>query len=161
MQKWGCQTLEMRLQVSSVAWIYRDIFVPENGNHLSSVRGGSDQSSRVPVRWIKVESFVRGWWEICAYLCYWWNWFLFFSATNLPQQLTHGTSNVNANPCNNMEGSNMNNSDSEVFPTWYQAFSPLSSTDLLSAFSPQPHSQQDAVKVLPLFRHLWNSMWYC
>jgi len=42
----------------------------------------------------------------------------------------------------------MNNSTSEVFLAWYQAFSSLSSTDLLSAFSLQPHSQQDAVKVL-------------
>lgn len=83
------------------------------------------------------------------------------SSTANFEALSHGTNNVNANPCNNMEGSNMNNSNSEVFPTWYQAFTSLSSTDLLSAFSLQPHSQQDAVKVLPLFRHLWNSMWYC
>ncbi|KAJ6996620.1 hypothetical protein NC653_013278 [Populus alba x Populus x berolinensis] len=87
----------------------RDIFVPENGNHLSSVRVGSDQSSRVPVS--------------------------NQSSTANFEALSHGTNNVNANPCNNMEGNNMNNSDSEVFPTWYQAFSSLSSTDLLSAFS--------------------------
>ncbi|KAJ6918855.1 hypothetical protein NC651_012958 [Populus alba x Populus x berolinensis] len=68
-----------------------------------------------------------------------------YSTANF-EALTHGTNNENANPCNNMEGSNMNNSDSEVFPTWYQAFSSLSPTDLLSAFSLQPHSQQDAVK---------------
>ncbi|KAJ6929382.1 hypothetical protein NC652_013309 [Populus alba x Populus x berolinensis] len=53
-----------------------------------------------------------------------------------------------------MEGSNMNNSDSEVFPTWYQAFSSLSSTDPLSAFSLQPHSQQDAVKIMLLVQAL-------
>jgi hypothetical protein len=76
------------------------------------------------------------------------------SSTANFEALSHGTNNVNANPCNNMEESNMNNSTSEVFPTWYQAFTSLSSTDLLSAFSLQPHSQQDAVKVLPLFRHL-------
>ncbi|KAJ6990863.1 hypothetical protein NC653_019184 [Populus alba x Populus x berolinensis] len=35
-----------------------------------------------------------------------------------------------------MEGSNVNNSNSEVFPSWYQAFSSLSSTELLSAFMP-------------------------
>ncbi|KAJ6289027.1 hypothetical protein OIU76_024924 [Salix suchowensis] len=85
-------------------------WLPENGNNPSSVRVGSDQSSCVPVS--------------------------NQSSMALFDALSHATNNLNANHCNNMEGSNMNNSNSEVFPSWYQAFSSLSSTELLSAFMP-------------------------
>ncbi|XP_061950037.1 agamous-like MADS-box protein AGL104 [Populus nigra] len=85
-------------------------WLPENGNNPSSVRVGSDQSSCVPVS--------------------------NQSSMTLFDALSHATNNVSANHCNNMEGSNINNSNSEVFPSWYQAFSSLSSTELLSAFMP-------------------------
>ncbi|KAG6768411.1 hypothetical protein POTOM_027325 [Populus tomentosa] len=94
----------------------------ENGNNPSSVRVGSDQSSCVPVS--------------------------NQSSMTLFDALSHATNNVNANHCNNMEGSNVNNSNSEVFPSWYQAFSSLSSTELLSAF--MPPTSFSAVKVSPL-----------
>ncbi|KAF9678833.1 hypothetical protein SADUNF_Sadunf07G0077200 [Salix dunnii] len=96
-------------------------WLPENGNNPSSVRGGSDQSSCVPVS--------------------------NQSSMTLFDALSHATNNVNANHCNNMEGSNMNNSNSEVFPSWYQAFSSLSSTELLSAF--MPPTSFSAVKFSP------------
>nr|TKR74148.1 MADS-box transcription factor 56-like [Populus alba] len=85
-------------------------WLPENGSNPSSVRVGSDQSSCVPVS--------------------------NQSSMTLFDALSHATNNINANHCNNMEGSNVNNSNSEVFPSWYQAFSSLSSTELLSAFMP-------------------------
>ncbi|KAJ6419485.1 hypothetical protein OIU84_029567 [Salix udensis] len=85
-------------------------WLPENGNNPSSVRVGSDQSSCVPVS--------------------------NQSSMALFDALSHATNNLNANHCNNMEESNMNNSNSEVFPSWYQAFSSMSSTELLSAFMP-------------------------
>ncbi|KAJ6366120.1 hypothetical protein OIU77_002656 [Salix suchowensis] len=104
-------------------------WLPENGNNPSSVRVGSDQSSCVPVS--------------------------NQSSMALFDALSHATNNLNANHCNNMEGSNMNNSNSEVFPSWYQAFSSLSSTELLSAF--MPPTSFSAVKVSP---SLWASLKY-
>lgn len=61
--------------------------------------------------------------------------------------LSNGT-NVNVDPCN-MGGSHMNNSNSEGLPPWYQSFSSLSSTELLSAF--MPPTSFPLVKVLSLF----------
>ncbi|KAJ6678014.1 AGAMOUS-LIKE MADS-BOX PROTEIN AGL104 [Salix viminalis] len=102
-------------------------WLPENGNNPSSVRVGSDQSSCVPVS--------------------------NQSSMALFDALSHATNNLNANHCNNMEESNMNNSNSEVFPSWYQAFSSMSSTELLSAF--MPPTSFSAVKVSP---SLWASL---
>lgn len=46
--------------------------------------------------------------------------------------------NVNVDPCNMGVGgtAQINNSDSETITSWQQAFSSLSSTELLAAFMP-------------------------
>jgi hypothetical protein len=85
-----------------------------------------------------------------TFSCSFFFWAFFFSnqsSMTLFDALSHATNNVNANHCNNMEGSNINNSNSEVFPSWYQAFSTMSSTELLSAF--MPPTSFSAVKVSP------------
>ncbi|KAF2293091.1 hypothetical protein GH714_036525 [Hevea brasiliensis] len=86
---------------------------PDNGQNPNSIALKSDQSSCIPVS--NNQS----------------------STTMFDGLSSHGT-NVNVDPCNMGVGAGtlINNSNSESITSWQQAFSSLSSTELLTTFMP-------------------------